>query len=503
MRRRLDGFSQRPTTCSGHSCGNILTGRACGTCGRCSTRASAGSNSALIRRQRFGGYLLLQPELLDAYASALVNAARDEPDGLGCLVLSDALAGRFAVPADERIADPNLEQLILIATIEELLGHELALKEVADGQVFLVFPSQFTRERPDAPSQPGRSVIFTIEGPSMSAYATLAVRLAHSHLFVKQAMWRNVAVYRATVGGVCGVALRETEDGDGELTLFFDAEATEATRYQFEDYVASHLQRRNLSATLARRRVFACDGCGTEVTEQQAARRRERGYTTLTCSVCEATISLLDREERLVASVVAQTRSKIETMDRAADAARDLATAAMVIKGKEATDDFDVFLSHNSRDKPAVRAIADDLREHGVLPWLDERDLRPGTVWQDEIERVIGAVKAAAVIVGPNGFSYWLNEERRAFEREAQGRAFPIIPVILADVVGQPKLPLHLEGKTWVDFRSSDSKPLERLIWGITGKKEPFSDREPPPQPSGSPRTVRSGWLGWWKGLVR
>ena len=201
----------------------------------------------LIRRLRFGGYLLLQPELLDAYASSLVNAARDEPDGLGCLALNEALAGRFAIPADERVPDPDSEQLLLIATVEELLGHELALKEVADDYVFLVFPSQFTREWPDAPSLPGGSVIFTIDGPSMSAYATLAVRLAHSHLFVKQAMWRNAAAYQATVGGVCGISLRETEDGDGELTLFFDSEATEATRYQFEDYVASHLQRRTLS----------------------------------------------------------------------------------------------------------------------------------------------------------------------------------------------------------------------------------------------------------------
>jgi hypothetical protein len=36
----------------------------------------------LIRRLSFGNLILLQPELLDSYASALVNAAKDEPDGL-------------------------------------------------------------------------------------------------------------------------------------------------------------------------------------------------------------------------------------------------------------------------------------------------------------------------------------------------------------------------------------------------------------------------------------
>ncbi len=33
----------------------------------------------LIKRLSFGGQVLLQPELLDAYASSIVNEARNEP----------------------------------------------------------------------------------------------------------------------------------------------------------------------------------------------------------------------------------------------------------------------------------------------------------------------------------------------------------------------------------------------------------------------------------------
>jgi hypothetical protein len=33
---------------------------------------------------------------------------------------------------------------------------------------------------------------------------------------------------------------------------------------------------------------------------------------------------------------------------------------------------FDVFLSHNSKDKPAVRWLKDLLVEHEVAVWLDE-----------------------------------------------------------------------------------------------------------------------------------
>ena len=44
-----------------------------------------GGVRGLIKRLSFGDLVLLQPELLDAYASAMVNAAKNEPDGLGSL----------------------------------------------------------------------------------------------------------------------------------------------------------------------------------------------------------------------------------------------------------------------------------------------------------------------------------------------------------------------------------------------------------------------------------
>jgi hypothetical protein len=171
----------------------------------------------LIRRLHFGDLVLLQPELLDAYASGMVQAARAEPDGLGFISEEDALAGRFGLAESERISDKAQEKLLLIATVEELLRHEIALKEITEQGVDLVFPSQFTRERPDAPDIPGKEVTFAFEGPLHNIYATLAVRLSHSTLFERQAMWQNAASYSATVGGVCGIHLRELEEGRGEL----------------------------------------------------------------------------------------------------------------------------------------------------------------------------------------------------------------------------------------------------------------------------------------------
>jgi molecular chaperone DnaK (HSP70) len=137
---------------------------------------------------------------------------------------------------------------------------------------------------------------------------------------------------------------------------------------------------------------------------------------------------------------------------------------------EDETTNFDVFLCHNVADKPAVRWTAERLRERGILPWLDETELQPGRPWQEELERQIGRIGAAAVFVGPNGVGPWQNQEMMAFLREFVERRCPVIPVLLPGATA-PALPLLLRGMTWVDLRIQDLAAIDRLIWGITGRK--------------------------------
>lgn len=130
---------------------------------------------------------------------------------------------------------------------------------------------------------------------------------------------------------------------------------------------------------------------------------------------------------------------------------------------------FDVFICHNSQDKPEVREIALKLEEMGLVPWLDVWELQPGLPWQRELERQIHSIKAAAVFVGESGIGPWQEKEIEAYLRRFVNQRCPVIPVLLTNAPKQPKLPLFLKGMTWVDFRRSRPEPLERLIWGITG----------------------------------
>ena len=162
--------------------------------------------------------------------------------------------------------------------------------------------------------------------------------------------------------------------------------------------------------------------------------------------------------------------------------------AGMGSDGDETQREVDVFLCHNSPDKPAVKAIGEQLRSRGITPWLDEWELRPGLPWQDVLEEQIRYIKSAAVFVGPDGAGPWQEREQSAFLRQFVNRRRPVIPVILPGVGHRPEVPTFLEGMIWVDFRQLDPDPMECLIWGITGERpddqrQQGDDIDPKPPP--------------------
>ncbi|MDD1621362.1 MAG: toll/interleukin-1 receptor domain-containing protein, partial [Methylococcaceae bacterium] len=140
------------------------------------------------------------------------------------------------------------------------------------------------------------------------------------------------------------------------------------------------------------------------------------------------------------------------------------------------TEIFDVFLCHNTEDKDEIRGMADKLINRQIKPWLDEREIRPGTSWQDALEEQIELVNSAAVFVGENGLGPWQRQEIRAFISEFLNRNCPVIPVILQSTIKEPPLPISLKHLEYIDFRKSIPNPLERLIWGITGNKPTHDD---------------------------
>jgi serine/threonine protein kinase len=140
-------------------------------------------------------------------------------------------------------------------------------------------------------------------------------------------------------------------------------------------------------------------------------------------------------------------------------------------QAKEDVGEFDVFLAHNSEDKPHVIAISEALKRRGLNPWLDIEQIPPGRWFQDVIQQAIPSVESAAVIIGPQGLGKWQTLELRAFIGQCVEQDIPVIPVLLPGVTQFPPQLLFLKGLTWVRFRESldEVGVLDDLVWGITG----------------------------------
>jgi|GEM_PF-3955730 len=161
------------------------------------------------------------------------------------------------------------------------------------------------------------------------------------------------------------------------------------------------------------------------------------------------------------------------------------------------SDEFHVFLSHNSNDRNAVCALKVQLEERGLKCWLDQDELRPGLPWQKLLEEGIQSSKSVLVTVADSGLGPWEEEEMFAALELAVRNKLPVIPVLLPKAKSKLDLPLFLANRTWVDLRQGFTKNgVDRLVWGITGNKPPRNGDHvaPPEEHNGTSR--RFFWLG-------
>ncbi|HEY2249492.1 MAG TPA: toll/interleukin-1 receptor domain-containing protein, partial [Planctomycetaceae bacterium] len=412
----------------------------------------------LIRWLPFGDLILLQPEVLDKYASALVIEAKNDPTGLGCISEERARNGDFKLEPKDRLEDRRQESLLLIAVVEALLQHELAFRLPTDDGTMLVFPTQLTRELPA--SQP--LVTYAFAGPVNSIYATLAVRLVYSGLFAKHETWKNAVQFAGPGPEKYELRLRDTGQGKAELELTAFKVSHEDIFDSFDRFVFDHLMKRALPVSMARKRHFVCPSCNAGLTPDQIEKRRGLGFDAISCPVCDTAFSIVDKPPESV---------RVEQLSRQAAENRDRQISKSMIEGKEKCGLYDVFLAYNSRDKKRVTAIYDRLLERGIRPWFDSLELRPGDNCVSRLSDVLDTVKLAAIFVGPHGIGRWQTIEIGLLVTmlvEAQVR---IIPVLLEGATDEPDWNKFLRLLQRVDFRAKIPDPFEQLVYGITGRR--------------------------------
>lgn len=137
-----------------------------------------------------------------------------------------------------------------------------------------------------------------------------------------------------------------------------------------------------------------------------------------------------------------------------------------------------VFLSHNSKDKPWVRALAERLMADDVVVWLDEAEINIGDSLIDKIAEGIKEMKFVAAIISNNSVkSSWVQKEISiAMTKEVAGRKVTVLPLVIDDC----ELPPSLSDKLYADFTNPDNfeASYEKLLRAIGIKRSDKSIKE-------------------------
>ena len=134
---------------------------------------------------------------------------------------------------------------------------------------------------------------------------------------------------------------------------------------------------------------------------------------------------------------------------------------------------YDLFLCHNTDDKPLVIDVEERLRARGIRCWLDRHELRPGVEWKMFVEQEWPRIGALAVFLGPNGVSEGQRYEIDNLIPSKKHNQY-IVPVVLdslpESVDARQVVPKDLAKYIWVDCRNHHVDPVDALAWGINGE---------------------------------
>jgi hypothetical protein len=125
------------------------------------------------------------------------------------------------------------------------------------------------------------------------------------------------------------------------------------------------------------------------------------------------------------------------------------------------TDDFFLFVSHVSEDRPAALEIVGELEKRGIRCWIAPRNVRPGHPFDDEIVDAIEGSRAMVLIFSGqcNDSEYIRREVTVAGESQKT-----IIPFRIEDTQPKKGLRIRLSDLHWIDGFVSRERAIDELV---------------------------------------
>jgi small GTP-binding protein len=268
----------------------------------------------VVWQLKFGSWVLLKPESINAYGQAVIQTMRLDHQERGCIQEDRVLRGDLEYHASMTRLPNDEERFVLLAMHQLLVERGLCLREQTNDGPLLIFPSYYRRERPPLADHPATLVSYRFNGLLDEIYATLVVRLHHSAPFQQDELWRYAADFKTLTDKQLGVKLTRLAEGGGKLDVYFNPTISLEEKIIFSKYVHEHLLKN--ATDVVRLRHYVCPHCRTPVRDSETAMERLAAggkKSSIVCVKCEKRVPLWDDlEERFAAPEV---RGKIAALE--------------------------------------------------------------------------------------------------------------------------------------------------------------------------------------------
>ena len=254
--------------------------------------------------------ILLRPELINQYASSIIQAARNDFRGIGAISEREVICSKLPFSGFERLG-PYEEKIVLESTIELFIQHDLCFREMG----MLIFPSQLRITRPySINDHPPSEVTYEFSGSIEAIYASLVVRLSYTDYFKRENQWKYAVEFTIDDHRM-GFAMKQVKEGTGELEIYFYPEVSDFNRVTFIRFITDHLRTKGIDIQ-ERIRLF-CSKCDKEVENRDAIESRvKQGKIDIPCQYCDTFVIIPHSIEELYSSDKSYIQKQQQLTDR-------------------------------------------------------------------------------------------------------------------------------------------------------------------------------------------
>lgn len=269
------------------------------------------ASRGIIWQLDFGDFVLLQPEQINAYASAVIRTVNMHSGEQGRIAEERVLNADLDYENMTRLARTE-EQIVLRVMHRFLLQQGICIRDFTDAGVMLVFPSCC---KLDPPRLPIPLVTYRCRAPADYLYASLVVRLVHTLGFEKQQLWRHTAEF-TTNGRRLGLKMTQSAEDVAEISLYFESNVPLDAKATFIRCVHDHVKAKDPKT--ARIRHYLCPRCNTTLDDRRPIQSRlSSNQPVAVCGSCKTAVPLVNElEDALVSAKTRRHARELEYQAR-------------------------------------------------------------------------------------------------------------------------------------------------------------------------------------------